>query len=123
MQLLDGLGQRGNTVVGRERNPYIGQSDLVSKEVDEVSQFTIEIQSHLLQFWRVGADLVTKDVVGRKADRKKVGCRATANVLVDHQLLGKLEFVLVGERSRPDDVVETGMRTVCFLAMRGRTED
>ena len=55
-------------MVGRERDPHIGESDLVTEEVDEVGEFTIEIESHLLHFWRVGADSVAEDVVGRKAD-------------------------------------------------------
>ena len=57
-------------MVGRERNPDIRQSDLMSEEVDEIGQLAIEIEDHLLHFAGVWPDLVAKNVSGRQADRK-----------------------------------------------------
>ncbi len=67
-QLLRHIRQRGNTVIGREGNPHVGQADLMPEEIKEIGQFTIEIESHLLHLWGIRPNLVTKDVVGREAD-------------------------------------------------------
>ena len=123
VQLLHRVGQRGNAVVGRESDPDVGQPDLMSEEVEEVGQFAIEVEGHLLHLRRVRADLVTENVVGREADREQVGRGTVAEILVNHQLLGELELVLVGERGRADHFVEAGIFAVFPFAMRGRAQN
>ena len=89
-------------MVGRERDPDVGQADLMSEEVDEVGEFAIEIESHLLHLGRIGTDLVAEDVVRRQADGEKIGCGTVAEFLVNHQFLGERELVLVGEARGAD---------------------
>ena len=78
------IGQRRNAVVGGERDPDVGQADLMAEKIDEVGELAVEIERHLLHLRRIGADLVAKNVVGREADRKQIGGRAAADVFVEH---------------------------------------
>ncbi len=71
-------------MVGGERDPDIGQSDLVAEEVDEIGKFLVEIESHLAHLGRIWTDLMTKDVVGREADREQIGSRSATDVFVNH---------------------------------------
>ena len=123
VQLLHRIGQRGNAVVGRERDPHIGQPDLMSEKADEVGEFAIEIERHLLHLGGIRADLMAENIVGREADGKQIGSRAAAYVFVLHQLLGEFEFVFVGERGRADNFIEAGFGSVFAFAMRGRAEN
>ncbi len=60
-------------MVGRERDPHIGKSDLVTEEIDEVGEFTIEIERHLLHFGRIGADAWPRmSLAERLTERKSV---------------------------------------------------
>src|ERR1700685_3242060 len=84
----------------------------MSEETEEIGQLAVEIESHLPHLRRIWPNLVTKNVVGREADGKQVRGRTAAHALILHQFLGELEFVLVGERSRTDYVVESGFGAV-----------
>ena len=93
------------------------------EKIEEVGQFAIEIERHLLHLRRIRPNLMTENVVGREADRKQIRGRTAADVFVHHQFLGELEFVLVGEWSGADDFVETGFGAVFAFAMRGRAQN
>ena len=65
---------------------------------------------------------MAQNIVGRKADGEQVRRWTTTNVLILHQFLGKLEFVLVGECGRANDLIKAGVGAVFGLAMRGRAQ-
>src|ERR1035438_490302 len=90
----------------------------MSEEIEEVGELAIEVESHLLHFRRIRPNLVTENVVGRKADRKQIRGGTAADVLVNHQLFSELEFVFVAERGGADHFVETCVRAVFALAVR-----
>ena len=55
-------------MVGRERDPDIGQADLMAEEVEEIGEFVIEIERHLLPFPANRGRRVAKNIVRRKTD-------------------------------------------------------
>src|SRR5258708_21316058 len=118
-ELLNGIGQRIDSMSGRESDPDIGQSDLMSEEVEEIRQLAIEFEGHGLHLRRIRTNLVAKNVVGRKADRKQIGGGTAPDIFVDHQLLGKFEFVLITERCVSDNLVETSIGAIFTFTMRG----
>src|ERR1700722_8543537 len=83
-QLLRGLGQRGDSVIGGERDPHVGQANLMPEKVEKIGELAIQIESHGLHFWRVRSYLVAENVVRGKADNQQIRRRAAAYVFVDH---------------------------------------
>src|ERR1039457_2058652 len=66
---------------------------------------------------------MAENVVWRKADGEQVRSVSGAEILVNHQLLGEFEFVLVGEGGGADHFVEASIGSVFTLAMRGRAQN
>ena len=62
---------------------------------------------------------MAENVIRRKADGKKIGGRTAADVFVDNEFAGELEFILIGEAGGAEDFVEAGVRSVFAFAMRG----
>src|SRR2546428_10581279 len=92
----------------------------MSEEVEETGELPVGGQGHGLHFRRIGANLVTKNIVGRQADDQEISRRASAQSFVRHQLSREFEFVVVGERRGTDYLVETGRRTVFRRLWPGR---
>ena len=119
------------TASGNEETPWSAESaiqtlarpTLMSQKIEEAGKFVVEIERHLLHLRRIGPDLVAENIVGREADDEKIGGWAAADVFVNHQLFGELEFVLVAERGGADDFIEAGVGAVFTLAMRGRAQN
>src|ERR1700752_1327071 len=86
------IGQRGYAVVSRERDPNIGETDLMPQEIEEVRKFVIEIKRHLRHLGGVGTDAVPENVVRRKTDREQIGRRSSTDILVDDQLFCEFEL-------------------------------
>ena len=51
-------------MIGRERDPYIGQSQLMTQELEESRQLPVKGQSHGLHLGSIGTNFVTQNVVG-----------------------------------------------------------
>src|ERR1039457_2670727 len=66
---------------------------------------------------------MAENVVWRKADGEQGRSVSGAEILVNHQLLGEFEFVLVGEGGGADHFVEASIGSVFTLAMRGRAQN
>ena len=110
-------------MIGRKRDPDIGQADFVSQEIEERRQLTVGGQHHGPHFRRIRPHLVPKNVVGREADHKQIGGRAIAHAFVRDQLAGEVKFVVVGERSCTNQFVENrvfSFKRVSWSAKRGR---
>src|ERR1700687_5519949 len=91
----------------------------MSKEIDEIGKFAIEIERHLLHFWRIGPNLMAQNVVGREADGKQIRRWTATHVFVRHQFSGEFEFVFIGECGGPDYFVEASFGSVFALAVCG----
>ena len=65
---------------------------------------------------------MTKNVVGRETDGKQIGVRPGADVLVNNQFLGEIEFVFIGKGCGADYLIETRIGTVFAFAMRSRAQ-
>ncbi len=116
--------QGRNAVIGGKRHPYVGHSDLMTEEVEELRQTPVEFERHAAHLRGVGTNLVAEDIVGREADHKQVGRRACAQLLVQHEFLGEFQLVIVGEGSGADNLVEAGGRAIFVRAVSpcGRAE-
>src|ERR1700724_2657179 len=96
-------------MVGGKGDPSIGEADLMAEEGKKVGEFAIEGERHGGHLGRIGADLVAENVVGRKADREKIGGFTAAELFVYDPLFCKFQFVFVGEWSRTDHFIEAGV--------------
>ena len=66
---------------------------------------------------------MAENVVGGQADREQVGRGTLAELLVNHQFLGKRELVLIGEGRGADHFVEAGIFAVFRFAVRGGAQN
>ena len=60
-------------MVGGERDPDIGEADLVTEEIEKVGEVAIESERHGCHLRRIGPDLMSENIVRRKADGEQVG--------------------------------------------------
>src|SRR5271169_970421 len=96
----------------------------MTEKAEELRQTPVEFKRHAAHSRRVGTNLVSENIVGRKADDQQVRCRARAQLLVQDELFGKFQLVIVGEGSGTDDLIkaERLARFVLTVSRRGRAE-
>src|SRR5258708_19406820 len=88
----------------------------MTQELEELRQGLVEFKRHAPHLWRVGANPVAENIVGREADHEQVRRRACAQLLVQNEFLGKFELVIVSERRGTDNPVQANPLPPFFLS-------
>src|SRR5437588_9196143 len=98
-QLCGYSRKRGDAVIRRKREPDVSQTDLMSQKVEKIGQLLVQSYGHGLDVRRIRPHTMAQDVVCGKADREQISSRPGAQMFVENQFPGKLQFPGTRQRS------------------------